>query len=250
MGEWRCKQLAQHLIEWLPEFVLRHSEREGLGADNAVKLIVRAARTVYATEKVETRGELGELLLHIVLRQVFKTIPAISKFFYKDTANDTIKGFDAVHVVATGGDLELWLGEAKFYDDIARAIRDSVDELKEHTKRDYLRAEFAAIVNKIDDSWPHADTLKKLLDENTSLDEVFSRACIPVLLTYDSQTIATHDAVTAEFIAAFCAEVLRHRDTFASKALPKHLRVHLFLLPLGSKASLVREFDERLKSWQ
>jgi len=42
MGEWRSRQLAEHLIEWLPEFVLRHSERESLGAENAVKRVIKA----------------------------------------------------------------------------------------------------------------------------------------------------------------------------------------------------------------
>jgi hypothetical protein len=247
--EWRCKQLAEHLLEWLPEFALRHSEIEGLGADNAVRLTRRAAHTVYTTNRAEGRGELGELLLHVVLRQVFETLPAISKYYYKDSANDTIKGFDAVHVVANDG-LELWLGEAKFYDKIDRAIRDAVKEIRDHTTRDYLRSEFAAIMNKIDKSWPHADKLAKLLDENTSLDEVFDRLCIPVLLTYDSETIAAHDEVSETFLQAFSEEVLSHRETFASKGLPDSLRVHLFLLPLGSKVQLIKAFDERLKSWQ
>ena len=40
----------------------------------------------------------GNLVTHS-MRQVFDTIPAISKIFYKDSANDTVKGFDAVHVL-------------------------------------------------------------------------------------------------------------------------------------------------------
>ena len=100
------------------------------------------------------------------MRQVFGTVPTIAKYFYKDAANDTVKGFDAVHVVPAGIDLELWLGEVKFYDDLARAIRDVVKELEVHTQRDYVRAESAFIANKIDPAWPHADKLKRLLHRN------------------------------------------------------------------------------------
>lgn len=250
LKEWRCKQLASHLLEWLPEFALTEKEREGLAAHNAVTLVGQAARAIYTSAKYKKRGELGELLLHVIIRQVFDTVPAISKYYFKDASNDTVKGFDAVHVVISNAELQLWLGEVKFYEDIARAITDVVAELALHTQREYLRSEFAAITNKIDDSWPHADRLKKLIHRNTSLDTIFDAVCIPVLLTYDSPTIAKFDDVTTTFRAAFEEEVLCHRDTFARKKLPQNLRIHLFLLPLKLKAELTREFDEKLKTCQ
>lgn len=57
----------------------------------------------------------------------------------------------------------------KFYESVTYAITDVVQELEAHTRHDYLRREFAAIITKIDAKWPHADRLKKLLDPNTSL---------------------------------------------------------------------------------
>src|SRR3712207_6996007 len=60
-----------------------------------------------SSEKYSKRGEFGELLLHSVIRDVFHSEPAISKIFFKDSANDTVKGFDAVHVVEVEGSLEL-----------------------------------------------------------------------------------------------------------------------------------------------
>ena len=105
---------------------------------------------------------------------MFDTLPAVSKIYYKDGPNDTVKGFDAVHVVDQGPDLELWLGEAKFYGSISSAIGSAVNSLAQLDQTDYLKDEFAAIVHKIDDQWPHADKLKHLLDRNTSLgDKVF-----------------------------------------------------------------------------
>jgi hypothetical protein len=249
-GRWRAARLAGHMIEWLPDFVLRESEREGLRAENAVALIAKAAQTVYTSDKYERRGEPGELLLHIILRQEFKTIPAVAKLFFKDSTNDTVKGFDAVHVVASQDRLELWLGEVKFYEDITAAIHDVVQELTDHSDADYLRREFAAITNKIDPAWPYAERLKKLLNPNTSLDDVFDCICVPVLLTYDSPTLAAHDRVTAAFKAAFEAEVVKHHGTFASRPLPSELRINLFLLPMNRKSHLLHEFHKRLKNVQ
>ena len=248
--EWRCKQLAEHMMKWLPEFCLNWSETQSLDTGNCVELISQAARRVYQTGKFKSRGEFGELLLHIILRQEFGTLPAISKIYYKDSNNDTVKGFDAVHVVAAEDGLELWLGEAKFYDDVNRAIRDVVDELKKHTERDYLRNEFVAIKNKIDDEWPHANRLKDLLHDNTSLDVVFSRACIPVLLTYDSGTVAKHKADTDEYRREIEEEVLKHYASFMANGLQLKVKIHLFLLPLNTKRKLMEQLDEKLKIWQ
>jgi hypothetical protein len=133
-GEWREDQLIEHAMEWLPEFSLKYSEWSSLGAANAVKLVRKAAKAIYNTENFKSRGEFGELFLHMILRQVFGTIPAICKMHYKDSRNDTVKGFDCVHVVSKEEVLELWIGEVKFYKKINAAIRDVVKELFEHTE--------------------------------------------------------------------------------------------------------------------
>jgi hypothetical protein len=117
------------LIEWLPEFALTYSEFLSLQGYNAADLIAKAARSVYMSDKYKKRGEIGELLLHVICREVFETYPAITKYFYKDSSNNTVNGFDAVHVIVTKTGLELWLGEAKFYKEIGQAIGAAVKDL-------------------------------------------------------------------------------------------------------------------------
>jgi HamA len=249
-GQWRAPQFADHLMEWLPEFALTYTEIEGIHSGNMVALMREAAKKVYATKKFKNRGEFGELFLHAAIRQVFGSLPAISKIYYKSARNETVKGFDAVHVISGAEGLELWLGEAKFYDDIGRAIRDVVKELKVHTERDYLRDEFLLIAGKIDQSWPHAESLKTLLSPNTSLDQVFKSVSIPVLLTYDSPCVATHKECSEDYVKEFRKEVMRHYVAFKSKELPKNVTVHLFLLPLELKQGLIAELDRKLRGWQ
>ncbi|MBF0555731.1 MAG: DUF1837 domain-containing protein [Nitrospirae bacterium] len=249
-GVWRHESFASHLMEWLLEFALNWSEYEKIRGSNATALMRRAANVVYNSEKYSKRGEFGELLLHVAMRQVFDTEPAISKIYYKSAVNDTVKGFDAVHVVVNGNEIELWIGEAKFYEDINDAITDVSKELVEHTKRDYLRNEFALITNKLDDKWSHSEHLKKLLSPNTSLDEVFSRICIPVLLTYNSNAIANHISMSDEYKKAIEEELLCFYDKFTKRDLPKSLRIHLLLVPLGNKKLLVDELNKKLKAMQ
>ena len=249
---WRCDQLAAYLVEtWLPDFALRYSELTNVPSQRWGPLLRRAARSVYTTPRSTHRGEFGELLLHAALVQTFQTLPAISKVYFKDGPNETVKGFDAVHVVpAADGSLELWLGEAKFYSDIGDAIREAVGSLAAHDRADYLRDEFAAILGKVDDAWPHAAALRRLLDRNTSLDQIFAAACIPVLLTYDSPTVAAYVRRDDAYVAAIRAEWERHHQDLSGRRLPPRVKVHLLLVPLQEKVRLVAALDAELRRWQ
>lgn len=249
LGKWRAPQLAKHLLQWLPEFALRWSEWKDVSAENAVVKVGQAAKLIYETDNFERRGECGEILLHIFLRQHFGSIPAISKIFFKDSRNDTVKGFDAVHVVP-GDDWELWLGEVKFYTDVKSAIRDAIKELADHLTPEYLRGEFAAIVNKLDDDSPEVDWLLEKLSNNRSLDEIFTAICVPVLLAYDSDAVKQHTIVSDEYLAEFEAEVLSVRGEFQDRLPDLPVRVHLLLFPMADKAVLVEEWDRCLKSCQ
>lgn len=244
---WRKEQL----VDYIPEFALTHSELERIDVRDMRRMLKNAASAIYQSDKYKNRGEFGELILHVVIREIYNTIPAISKIYYKDGPNDTVKGFDAVHIVNKENGLELWLGEVKFYKEINQAINDVVTEIFEHIKRDYLRNEFIAIKNKIDKKWPHAEKLEMLLDPNTSLDAVFNQACIPVLLTYDSSVLAKYEESSAEYLVEITAEFNKLYERFVDKISDKvPLTVHLFLLPLNTKDELTMCFDKKLKQLQ
>lgn len=248
---WRKDQLVDHLADYIPEFALPYSELQLIDRRDMRRMMRNAARNIYKSVNIKSRGEIGELLLHVIICELYNTIPAISKIYYKDSPNDTVKGFDAVHVVDKVDSLELWLGEVKFYSDIHNAINDVVKEIFDHIQTDYLRDEFIAITNKIDDAWPHADKLKALLHPNTSLDTVFDQACIPILLTYDSNIIAKYNESSVSYRTEIKHEFEELYDIFTKKissGVP--LTVHLFLLPLKTKVDLVSAFDEKLRILQ
>jgi hypothetical protein len=248
-NEWRYKSIADYLMDWLLEFAMKYSTLEDVNSATAANMLNKAARTVYTTDKYGKRGEFGELLLHAFIRQTFDSEPAISKIYYKTSANDTVKGFDAVHVVENDNKLELWLGEVKFYKDANSAIKDVVEEIKDHTDHDYLRSEFILISGKIDDNWPHAQQVKRLMGERISLDKVFEQICIPVLLTYESNTISEHKVDSDLFKDALVEEVESLYKRFTSKPLPP-LKIHLFLIPLGDKSKLVDILNKKLEGLQ
>ena len=248
-NNWRNAAMAEHLMEWIPEFALQYSEL----ADNSPGIIRRrlkqAASKVYKTRNTSNRGEIGEILLHALIRQLFNSEPAISKIFFKSSNNDTVKGFDAIHIVDVDAKLELWLGESKFYTDYKRAVTDVVKELKDHLGNDYLRQEFMLVTGKIDPQWKYCERVKKLLDQNTTLDTIFECMRIPILLTYESVAAANHQRVTEEFKQEMKKELEANYAHFSSRTLPP-IKIHLFLVPLHKKEHLIDEFDKKLEGQQ
>lgn len=250
LGVWRSEQFSKYLFRFLPEFALSYSERQKFNDQTSVELLQRAAKLVYTTKKFENRGEFGELILHALIRDLFQSNPAISKIYYKDSHNSTVKGFDAVHIVQSEESFELWLGEAKFYENINDAIGAVVGELKKHSDADYLRREFALITTKIDDSWEHAEKLKLLLHDDLSLDKIFDQVCIPVLLTYESEIVQNYDKLKTEYELKLREEILKHYEKFSKSDLPNDLKIHLVLFPLKSKEELIKNLHGRLEAWQ
>lgn len=251
-GAWRAKDLVRDTFDrHLATFALPYSDTSTMNSVTSAALLRRAARTVYTTDTYANRGEFGELFLHAICLDIFDSEPAISKITFKDSANDTVKGFDCVHVVAAEDGLELWLGEVKFYSSLASAIYDVTVELAKHLAYDYLRSEFVAVTNKLDPNWPHADQIKLLLAENTSLDVIFDSLTVPVLLTYDSAAVGRHGHVSEEYINDIKSEANDAWDKFQEKCEPTwNVRLRLILMPLLSKTQLVELMHERLQAWQ
>ncbi|WP_308492692.1 HamA C-terminal domain-containing protein [Microbacterium terrisoli] len=249
---WRGEDLASDLLQrHLASFALSYTEYAAIDGDTAGRSLSRAARIVYNTDKYQRRGEFGELILHAIARDFFGAQPAVSKIYYKDSANDTVKGFDSVHIVEIEGEVSLWLGESKYYSDLTRAIRDVTAELTLHFESGFLKREFIAITNKLDPNWPHTATVAQLLDSANSLDEIIDSIVVPVLVTYESPTVNGHDVVDEEYLRGLREEADDALKRFGEQLnLPVRLTIQLVLLPLNDKAALTEIFHRKLKAWQ
>ena len=95
-----------------------------------------------------------------------------------------------VHCVHLDRELELSLGEAKFYEDLDRAIRSALSDIRERLGADYLREEFRIIAPRSKTTVPTPGTPATDHDD-AWLDQVFDRIMVPVLVAYDSPATAT-----------------------------------------------------------
>lgn len=252
-GEWRGQRLADNLFNCIPDFCLSYSEVHEVDSTEWMDKLRKSVAMIYNSPKYKSRGEFGELLLHYILKDFYKTIPAISKMYFKDGPNETVKGFDAVHVIENDeGLLDLWLGEVKFYKNASQAIKDVIPEIEEHFAHDYLRTEFIAITNKLDKESPFYENLSQLISPDTSLDEIFERICVPVLITFNSKVIDKHVKYTDAYKEEMRTEMEKYFNQFETQfeKLGIDIEVHLFLLPLKTKETFVQMLNNKLNLWQ
>jgi hypothetical protein len=198
-----------------------------------------------ADKKYLKRGEFGEMILHLLLRDFFGTVPLMSKIHFKDADGATVHGFDIVHI---GPDLKedksdsIFLGESKIYsrkngDAGKQGINDLIEDVKEHFKKDFLYREFALIIKKKDSFVPleeYSDantkdeyekflerknywfnTLTEVESRKHKLQDFFKSVTIPLLCTYQSQIFNDcTDESSPEFIAEFEKEVNKLKECF------------------------------------
>jgi len=128
-------------MDWLADYALLEDELKVSHTNMYVRLREAAAR-IYTSDKYQKRGELGEVLLHAICRDFFGTIPIAPRVFYLTASNDVVKSFDMVHVrYLMEGAFELWLGEAKFFQNASEAMNSAVESIKAHIDAGFLRNE-------------------------------------------------------------------------------------------------------------
>lgn len=249
-NEFRLQPLVDVIADVIPEFALGYHDGSTIPLAHLRKKLKEAAKRVYTTDNYKKRGEFGELILHLLLRDYFGSTPLISKIYFKDADNKTVHGFDGVHVVMNEQEKSLWIGESKLYSDGKAGVKELAADVARHLERDYLRREFSLISTKLPSSYPDIEHWRNLLHEHQRLDKVLDSITIPVVCTYTSPIFTKHNDNTKEYLGAFLAECKSLNDVFLTKHVRTDVNVILLLLPVPDKQELVSKLDERLKHMQ
>ncbi len=249
-NQFRLQPLVDVLADVIPEFALGYHTGTAIPLTRLRRKLKEAATRVYTTDNYKKRGEFGELVLHLLLRDFCGSIPLISKIWFKDTDNATVHGFDGVHVVVSEESKKMWLGESKLYKNGRDGVKELAADLKQHIERDYLRREFNLIETKLPESIPDIEHWRRLLYEHRRLEEVMDNICIPMVCTYTSPLYGLHNDNTKQFISDFVAECRDLKYVFDQKKIKTDVDVLLMLLPIPSKDELLSELDKRLKNMQ
>ncbi|MDB0671598.1 DUF1837 domain-containing protein, partial [Barnesiella intestinihominis] len=194
----------------------------------------------------------------------YGALPVVPKIFYKQNTNDNAKGADSVHIVLDDkGDFTLWLGEAKFYSNIANErMYEPVKSVFDTISTDKIKKENSIITSISDLQYviPNPDTRKfvqTILRRETSVDEIRKRLHIPILLLHECDK--TQKAT--ELSETYLGEIKRyHLDRAINyfniqngkqKKQNVHgydnIQFHLILFPVPNKNEIVNWFVERAK---
>jgi len=93
-NRFRLIPLVDLLCRIIPEYALGPHAGQNFPLPVSWDHIREAARLVYTTDNYQKRGEIGEIVLHLLLRDFCKSIPLISKVYFKDSPNVTVHVLD------------------------------------------------------------------------------------------------------------------------------------------------------------
>ncbi len=307
-GVFRYDHLADLIIDKLVEFSFGfHKGINPAGSDHESyrRLLVEAAKSIYKIfeeankkyvgedseyeddikDKYLKRGEFGEMILHLILRDFIKTVPLISKIYFKDSDGMNVHGLDAVHIGNCAKDpskKSLYLGESKLYKDGKNGVEALIGDIEKHFKKDFLNREFILVGKKSDsfhkiENYTDKNTkdeyeqflqekdywfseLDKLQTGQGKMQDLFKSVTIPLLCTYTSKVFKdNNDENTQQFKTEYEAEINSLKTTF-DEALKKlkteykdlgepistNLNIVLMLFPVPSKKELVKILHTKL----
>lgn len=247
-GSWRYNRLAEHLLDWLPDVALRPDERKALLYE-PYKQLSRACRRLFDTDDPERRGEIGEILLHALCRQEFSTTPFVARLFYKMRTNDSVTSIDVAHLLYNkeDDDLELWLGEAKLYENINKAKYAALKSIEPLWDKEFLHEMKALIGPKVDPSTPYAEKLTWLFSEETSLDQIVKRIVIPICIAANHPATVSAIERTEPYVEQIKLELEKTREYFATR-VPAEVAIVCILVPMDSKEKLDLAFNQKVQA--
>ncbi len=274
-SKYRIKPLIEKLSHVIYEFAFGFHEGETTPNNEILSKLTEAAQSIYkidAFQKVKDiydnngsidddledkylrRGEFGELILHLILRDFHNTIPLLSKIYFKDSFGHTVHGFDGIHIEKNSK--TLWLGESKLYQDGKAGLKELIKDIEEHFKSDYLNSEFLIVSKKLKhfDNIPEKDYWLDLMSKSTKLIDQLDSINIPLLCTYNSELFTKYSNENEpSFIDEYLKEMNELKQYFDERnnhPLKTKLNIILILFPVQDKVELVKGMHNKLSLLQ
>lgn len=259
-GIWMLNSFMEYIWDNIAETALSAEERIALGKKPS-SLLANAARNLRITDKDVTGGEIAEIMLYAIMKNFYGALPVVPKIFYKQTANDFVKGADCVHIIVEkNGGFSFWLGEAKFYDSIENTRLDKiVESVYETLTTNKIRKENSIVIGlkDIDNLGLQDETInsiKALLGRDISIDKLKPHLHIPILLLHECKITAGTTALSDEYKSSIEKQYADRATAYFKKQIAKcskdiflysEITFHLILIPVPDKEQIVKKFIER-----
>lgn len=249
-GRYRQKELVGLIRDAVPFFALTEDEIATIDKSDWNK----NSFTRISDANRKSKGDYGEILLFLIL-SIFYDVPKfVTKARLRSTTREQIKGFDCAHFSISNDKVTLWLGEAKFHQNISGAINSAFTSLQEHlTDSERIKSELRLLGGEIELNkqleCEKYELLKSYVTGGRSLNKV--NIAVPVLCTYDSKCIKEFskdidsDIESEDFKNKIGVELEENFKRIYSKNWPnrKNIKIVFFIVPLESVSELKESIE-------
>lgn len=261
-GEWRYTKFQNFIWDNIKETALSYKERLALISEGEDSVLTEAAKKLrLLDEDKEDTGkgsEIAEIILYGIMRKYYKALPIVPKIFYKQNRQDYAKGSDSIHIIIEGEkQFSLWLGEAKFYDNIENArLTVIIQSVKNSLALDKLKKENSIITNISDINYftEISDELKEyicnVLSQDMSIDLIKPILNIPILLLYECEITKSCTQMSDEYKTKLIDYHKERATEYFKRQIAKcsdihmysEIKFHIILFPVASKERIVNKF--------
>ena len=273
-GHWMKKNFQNFIYNNIAETALKAEERIKI-VDDSYSCLVESAKHLRLIDKdgvdEETKkkdkgrgSEIAEIVLYGIMKHHFNAIPAIPKIYYKQNDKMNALGDDSVHIVLTkDGDFQIWLGEAKFYNDLEdKRFGEPLDSIAQMLNPAIIRKEIGILtgLNELDvvlrDNLEMLEKVKSVLKNFTSIDEIKERLHVPILLLHECEITNCATRLSEEYKKKIIAYHYDRAINYFKKQIIKFkdyvdydkINFHLILFPVPKKSEIVEWFISRAKT--
>ena len=268
-------ELAKLVIRVLPEYVF--DWHESISLEDAMSKVSEAANRLYKTDPYKTmldyyvynkrdaelveevkkleennRGEFGELLLHLLLRDFKGTRSLMSKVYFSDSRGVPAHGFDAVHYIPNSK--QLWLGESKLYSEGKGGLSNLVKDLREHLTCNYMHEQFVVIQKNLKSQTnPDKEEWIKKFQKNERLADMIDGLNLAMLCLYPHDVYQKqleeelNKLEGLEYHKTNVRELKEYFDNINNCPIKDKVNIVLLLFPVKDKAEFVKNLH--LKLW-
>lgn len=240
LGQWNVSHFTETVYDWITDYSLSHKEKANF--KGSLRKLFKYARDNYPSSDLNA---LGDLCLHIAIRESYSTIPIMNRVF--DQNNKT---FSCTHAVLNFDNIELWIGASSVSASIEEGVNQIVENINYIASLQSLNSRLYALTSEIDSSWPHKVKLERLANSNLSLDERFDKIVVPIFIMHDSEIITEYDK--GNFLNAFEVKIQECRGLIngakINKEILKLIDLKVFYFPVSDINELNVALTQELNS--
>ena len=191
-GKYRFDYIADSIINWMPEILLRPSE---LADTSRQKFFIKSANISkrFLEQSSEFSEFLGRTLMHSSVRYYSNSEP-VPVALYIDKDGKSFKEFENVHIVRADSGDELWMGFSSLSEtlDLAESMEKVCAQLHELITVDF-RLQRKKILEVKENSYLLKHDIDDLLDESSSLDDHIHRFKFVMFIGYKSAHLSIEE---------------------------------------------------------